>query len=115
MLNFVTLFHWGLIKASILIIDPSPISFFPFIPALKVGDKFLVNGRWSIALKKDIQAAGTKIKYRLGKGPGSVEILTAAGPITKELQIVVCRLHFSQITNFIIPFAIGKSNYLHLN
>lgn len=57
--------------------------------ALKVGDKYLVNGRWSIALKKDVRAAGTKIKYRLGKGPGSVEILTAAGPTTKELQIVL--------------------------
>ena len=60
--------------------------------ALKVGDKYLINGRWSIALKKDVRAAGTRIKYRLGKGPGSVEIMTAAGPTTKELKIVVCKL-----------------------
>ena len=57
--------------------------------AVKVGDDYLVNGRWSIALKKDIKAAGTLIKYRLGKGPGSTEVITAAGPTTKEIQIVV--------------------------
>eukprot|EP00794_Sanderia_malayensis_P009974 gene9974-10997_t len=57
--------------------------------ALKVGDKYLVNGLWSIVLRKDVKAAGTVIKYRLHKGPKSTEILTAAGPITKELKIVL--------------------------
>ncbi|XP_065059610.1 ADAMTS-like protein 4 [Rhopilema esculentum] len=57
--------------------------------ALKVGDDYLVNGRWSITLKKDVKAAGTTIRYRLGKGPGGKETITAEGPTTKELQIVL--------------------------
>ena len=70
-------FFWTLNSFSILLL------------AVKVGDDYLVNGRWSIALKKDIKAAGTLIKYRLGKGPGSTEVITAAGPTSKEIQIVV--------------------------
>ena len=64
------------------------------LSALKVGDDYLVNGRWSITLKKDVKAAGTTIRYRLGKGPGGKETITADGPTTKELQIVVFK-HFS--------------------
>ncbi len=62
-----------------------------------MGDDYLVNGRWSIVLKKEIKAAGTIIKYRLNRGPKSTEIVTAAGPIKKELKIVVSHQKYKLI------------------